>query len=141
MEILNILWLQSIIIWNVRQIAENLLAGYPVVGEKCVSKSLAASRYLVHDERILYCMITWQFYETTVNSYTYKWHMVVCTHIKCEQERFIIFGWKTVIERGSLTTTAPTRRWKPNNAHAILILNCFVIILARKLLILLTKLT
>lgn len=65
-----------------------LIGGTPyriyIVGAKCVSKSLAASRRPVHDGRILYCVITWQFYETVEYSYKHMYTtIVICTNV-CE---------------------------------------------------------
>lgn len=72
---------------NMRQIAENPLRDtlynvcsiITIVGAKCVSKSLAASRRPVHDGRV-YCVITWQFYETVVCMVLYVYCLCVCVY-------------------------------------------------------------
>jgi len=86
-----------------RQIVENPLRDtlynvcsiITIVGAKCVSKSLAASRRPVYDGRV-YCVITWQFYETVVCIYgpicVLFVCVCVCVCVLCGQERFIIFG-------------------------------------------------
>lgn len=62
-----------------------------VVGAKCVSKSLAASRRPMHDGCVLLCDITWQFYETAECPY------ILCIYRVCMYGKCLYISVYTII--------------------------------------------